>query len=81
MVIETSERCVTESYIVRIYRRSGKDSHALVGSVEDAGSGANQVFHTLSELCAILTASADNAAADGGIRPVYVRSGLKTDCS
>jgi len=39
-----------ESYVVRIYRRQGKRSRILVGTVEVAESGRKEAFSSIEEL-------------------------------
>jgi len=43
-----------DSYIVRIYRRSGKKPRILVGTVETAGIQRKIAFSTIEELWEIL---------------------------
>jgi len=43
-----------DSYIVRIYRRVGRKSRILVGTVEAAGTGGRRAFSTPEELWEIL---------------------------
>jgi len=43
-----------DSYVVRIYRRYGRKSRVLVGTVEVAGSGKRTAFANIDELGAIL---------------------------
>ena len=43
-----------ESYVVRIYRRDGKKSRILIGTVEAAGSGRKMAFSNIEELWEIL---------------------------
>lgn len=50
------EHPALDNYIVRIYRRDGKDPQRVAGIVEEVGVKGNQVFHNLEELCNILTA-------------------------
>ncbi|MBI5038910.1 MAG: hypothetical protein HZC13_03985 [Nitrospirae bacterium] len=50
------EHPALDNYIVRIYRRDGKDSQRVAGIVEEVGVKGNQVFHNLEELWTILTA-------------------------
>lgn len=54
-----------DNYIVRIYRRDGKDPQRVAGIVEEVGVKGNQVFHNLEELWTILTA----------VKPSPVRKG------
>jgi hypothetical protein len=43
-----------DSYVVRIYRREGKKSRILIGTVEAAGSDKKMGFSTIEELWEIL---------------------------
>jgi hypothetical protein len=43
-----------ESYVVRIYRRDGKKSRILIGTVEVAGTGRKLAFSNTEELWEIL---------------------------
>ena len=43
-----------DSYVVRIYRRKGKKSRILIGTVEAAGSGRKMAFSNIEELWEIL---------------------------
>jgi hypothetical protein len=43
-----------DSYVVRIYRRDGKKSRILIGTVEAAGTGRKLAFSNTEELWAIL---------------------------
>jgi hypothetical protein len=43
-----------DSYIVRIYRRSGRKPRILVGTVEPAGSRRKMAFTNIEELWEIL---------------------------
>jgi hypothetical protein len=43
-----------ESYIVRIYRRGGRESTDLAGIVEDSGTAEARPFRTREELIDIL---------------------------
>lgn len=43
-----------ESYVVRIYRRSGMRSRILVGTVETAGTGRKMAFSNVEELWELL---------------------------
>jgi hypothetical protein len=43
-----------DSYVVRIYRRTGKKSRILVGTVEAAGTGKKEAFSNIEELWQIL---------------------------
>lgn len=44
-----------DSYIVRIYRRGGRRSRILVGTIEAAGSRRKMAFSNVEELWEILT--------------------------
>jgi hypothetical protein len=39
-----------ESYVVRIYRRGGRRSRILVGTVEEAGARSKMAFSNIEEL-------------------------------
>lgn len=39
-----------KTYIVTIYRQDKENPDALIGTVEEAGSGAKKVFHTFETL-------------------------------
>ena len=43
-----------DSYVVRIYRRGGKRSRILIGTVEAAGAGRKMAFSNIEELWEIL---------------------------
>jgi hypothetical protein len=43
-----------DSYVVRIYRRDGKKSRILIGTVEEAGTGRKLAFSNTEELWEIL---------------------------
>jgi hypothetical protein len=43
-----------DSYIVRIYRRAGRKSRILIGTVEAAGAGRKMAFSNIEELWEIL---------------------------
>lgn len=43
-----------DSYVIRIYRRGGKKSRILVGTVEAAGTGRKLAFSDIEELWEIL---------------------------
>lgn len=43
-----------DSYVVRIYRRDGKRSRNLIGTVEVAGTGRKMAFSNTDELWEIL---------------------------
>lgn len=43
-----------DSYVVRIYRRDGKKSRILVGTVEEAGTDKKMAFSDIEELWEIL---------------------------
>jgi hypothetical protein len=43
-----------DSYVVRIYRRGGKKSRILIGTVEAAGTGRKTAFSNIDELWEIL---------------------------
>ena len=43
-----------DSYIVRIYRRAGRKSRILIGTVEAAGTGRKMAFSNIEELWEIL---------------------------
>ena len=43
-----------DSYVVRIYRRGGKKSRILIGTVEVAGAGRKEAFSNIEELWEIL---------------------------
>ena len=43
-----------DSYVVRIYRRDGKKSRILIGTVEVAGAGRKMAFSNIDELWEIL---------------------------
>jgi hypothetical protein len=43
-----------DSYVLRIYRRTGKKSRILVGTVEAAGTGRKKAFSNIEELWEIL---------------------------
>jgi len=43
-----------DSYVIRIYRRDGKKSRFLVGTVEAAGTGRKLAFSNIEELWEIL---------------------------
>ena len=44
-----------ENYIVRVYRRDMQDNHELVGLVENVENEEKLAFHSLEELCSILS--------------------------
>jgi hypothetical protein len=44
-----------DSYVVRIYRRDGKKSRILVGTVEAAGNERKMAFSNIEELWEILS--------------------------
>lgn len=55
---------MSESYLVRIYRRGGLRSRILVGTAEQVGQEEGTfAFHTMDELWTILT------AGDPGVGP------------
>jgi hypothetical protein len=43
-----------DSYVVRIYRRAGRQSGILIGTVEAAGTGKKMAFSNIEELWEIL---------------------------
>jgi hypothetical protein len=43
-----------DSYVVRIYRRAGKRSRILIGTVEAASAGRKMAFSNIEELWEIL---------------------------
>ena len=43
-----------DSYVVRIYRRGGKKSRILIGTLEVAGAGRKMAFSNIEELWEIL---------------------------
>ncbi len=43
-----------DSYVVRIYRRAGKKSRILIGTVEEAGTERKMAFSNKEELWEIL---------------------------
>ena len=43
-----------DSYVVRIYRRGGKKSRILIGTLEVAGAGRKESFSNIEELWEIL---------------------------
>jgi len=43
-----------DSYVVRIYRRAGRRSRLLVGTIEAAGAGRKMAFSNIDELWEIL---------------------------
>jgi len=43
-----------DSYVVRIYRRAGRKSRILIGTIEAAGSGRKMAFSNIEELWEIL---------------------------
>jgi len=43
-----------DSYVVRIYRRDGKKSRILIGTVEVPGTGGKMAFSNIEELWEIL---------------------------
>jgi hypothetical protein len=43
-----------DSYVVRIYRRDGKRSRVLIGTIELAGTGRKMAFSNIEELWEIL---------------------------
>ena len=44
-----------ENYIVRVYRRDVKNTFAVTGVVENVEREEKAVFHSLEELCSILS--------------------------
>lgn len=44
-----------DSYVVRIYRRSGRKPRILIGTAEAAGTGRKMAFSNIEELWEILT--------------------------
>lgn len=44
-----------ENYIVRVYRRDRRNTHGVVGLVENVENEEKLVFHSLEELCSILS--------------------------
>ena len=44
-----------DTYIVRVYRRSGEDEEGHVGVIEEAGVEELKPFHTTEEMVSILT--------------------------
>jgi len=43
-----------DSYVVRIYRRAGRQPRILIGTVEAAGTGRKRAFSNIEELWEIL---------------------------
>jgi len=43
-----------DSYVVRVYRRAGRKSRILIGTVEAAGAGRKMAFSNIEELWEIL---------------------------
>lgn len=50
-----------ESYIVRVYRRDDQRLDEVVGMVEMVGWNGRRPFHSLSELCEILSLCPEDA--------------------
>ncbi len=48
------QEAVIESYIVRVYRRAGRDPELMVGLVEDVGKNEKKAFASIQELMEIL---------------------------
>lgn len=46
-----------ENYVVRVYRRDVQNTHGVVGIVENVENEEKLVFHSLEELCSILSIS------------------------
>lgn len=44
-----------ENYIVRVYRRDMRNTYGVVGLVENVENEEKIVFHSLEELCSILS--------------------------
>ena len=44
-----------DSYLIRIYRRDKENPEAIVGIIEEIGTGEKQSFKNLSELNSIIT--------------------------
>ena len=44
-----------DSYLIRIYRRDKENPEAIVGIIEEIGTGGKQSFNNLSELNLIIT--------------------------
>ncbi len=53
---EISKETPLESYVIHIYRRVPGDPKGIIGTVEIAGAGKEQAFHSLREVCDILMA-------------------------
>ncbi len=59
-----------DSYIVRIYRRSGRKPRILVGTIETAGARGKIAFSTIEELWEILRR---RKGRDSGSPPSFQR--------
>lgn len=57
-----------DTYVVRIYRREGKNPHRLVGVVEEVGVEGKKAFRTLDELWAILAVPRGRVSRSGLVR-------------
>jgi hypothetical protein len=54
-----------KSYIVRIYRRSGRSDSLLVGTVQEAGAAKKYAFTSFEELKEIICSSGRRLAERG----------------
>jgi hypothetical protein len=59
-----------ESYVVRIYRRSGRKARILIGTAEAAGTGRKMAFTNIEELWEILRLRRDPDHIDPPVRDV-----------
>ncbi|MBI5193677.1 MAG: hypothetical protein HZA08_09590 [Nitrospirae bacterium] len=50
---------IVDNYIVRIYRRDEEDIRKVVGIVEHVGAEEKQAFHSMDELCGILSSQGE----------------------
>lgn len=51
----TEQKHLTDSYVIRVYRRSPDDAGSLVGVVEQVGGKATRAFHNKEQLWTILS--------------------------
>jgi hypothetical protein len=52
--LEVSGNKAMDNYVVRIYRRAGRKSRVLIGTIEVAGTEKKMVFSNIEELWEIL---------------------------
>lgn len=65
-----------DSYIVRIYRRSG-ESHELAGHVEKAGTEIKEIFHNSGELVKVLMGGG-GLCGEAGLETILLRLNNET---